>query len=328
VASRRSVILAFAASALLAGRHTLAQVASKPARIGFLRFSGQQSGRPYVESFRQGLRGLGYAEGKDFTLDARFADGRVERLLPLAQELVKGKVDLIVTTDTPATRAAQQATATIPLVMVNVIDPVGSGFVDSLARPGGNITGLTSMTGDISTKHIQLLKTLNPKLARIAVLVNPSNPAHRGVLSSIESASRQFGIATLPIEAPNPQKIGEAFVTIAGAKADAMIVVADAFFAQQRQQIALLAARHQLASISANREYVDAGALMSYGQNFQDNVRRAATFVDKILRGAKPEHLAIERPTKFDLVINRGTAKVLGLAIPHELALLADEIID
>jgi putative tryptophan/tyrosine transport system substrate-binding protein len=328
VASRRSVVVAFGASVLLGRRCALAQTASKPARIGFLRFSDQQSGRPYVESFRQGLRNLGYAEGKDFTLEARFADGRVERLLPLAEELITRKVDLIVTTDTPATRAAQQATATIPVVMVNVIDPVGSGFVDRLAQPGGNITGLTSMTGDISTKHIQLLKTLIPKLSRLAVLVNPSNPAHRGVLSSIESASRQFGIATLPVEAPDRQKIGEAFATIAGAKADAMIVVADAFFAQQRQQIALLAARHQLASISANREYAEAGALMSYGQNFQDNVRRAATFVDKILRGAKPEHLAIERPTKFELVINRSTAKVLGLAIPHELALLADEIIE
>jgi putative tryptophan/tyrosine transport system substrate-binding protein len=328
VASRRSVVIALATGVLLAGRRALAQPASKPSRIGFLRFSDQQSGRPYVESLRQGLRTLGYSEGKDFTVDARFADGRVERLLPLAEELVKRKVDLIVTTDTPSTRAAQQATAMIPLVMVNVIDPVGSGFVDSLARPGGNITGLTSMTGDISTKHLQLLKTLNPRLSRIAVLVNPSNPAHRAVLSSIESASRQFGIATLPVEAPDPQRIAEAFATIAGAKADAMIVVADAFFAQQRQQIALLAARHQLVSISANREYVEAGALMSYGQNFQDNVRRAATFVDKILRGAKPEHLAIERPTKFELVINRSTAKLLGLAIPHELALLADQMID
>jgi putative ABC transport system substrate-binding protein len=261
-------------------------------------------------------------------LEARFAGGRVERLLPMAEELVKRKVDLIVTTDTPATRAAQQATATVPLVMVNVIDPVGSGFVDSLARPGGNITGLTSMTGDISTKHLQLLKTLIPKLSRIAVLVNPSNPAHRGVLSSIESASRQAGIGTIPIEANDKEKIEEALAAIAGARADAMIVVADAFFAQQRQQIALLAARHQLASISANREYVEAGALMSYGQNFQDNVRRAAVFVDKILRGAKPEHLAIERPTKFDLVINRTTAKVLGLTIPPELALLVDEAID
>ena len=328
MSSRRSVVIAFGASVLLGARGALAQTVSKPARIGFLRFSDQESGRPYVESFRQGLRNLGYAEGRHFVLEARFGDGRVERLLPLAEELIKRKVDLIVTTDTPATRAAQQATATIPLVMVNVIDPVGSGFVDNLARPGGNITGLTSMTGDISTKHIQLLKTLFPKLSRIAVLVNPNNPAHRGVLSSIESAARQFGIATLPVEAQDRQKIEEAFGIFAGAKVDAVIVVADAFFAQQRQQIAGLAARSQLASVSANREYVDAGALMSYGQNFQDNVRRAATFVDKILRGAKPEHLAIERPTKFDLVINRTTAKVLGLAIPQELALLADEIID
>jgi putative ABC transport system substrate-binding protein len=322
------VVIAFGTSVLLGGPGALAQTVSKPARIGFLRFSDQESGRPYVESFRQGLRNLGYAEGRHFTLEARFGDGRVERLLPLAEELVKRKVDLIVTTDTPATRAAQQATATIPLVMVNVIDPVGSGFVDSLARPGGNITGLTSMTGDISTKHIQLLKTLIPKLSRIAVLVNPSNPAHRGVLSSIESAGRQFGVATLPIEAQDQPKIEEAFTILGRAKVDAVIVVADAFFAQQRQQIAGLAARSQLASVSANREYVEAGALMSYGQNFQDNVRRAATFVDKILRGAKPEHLAIERPTKFDLVINRRTARVLGLAIPQELALLADEIID
>jgi putative tryptophan/tyrosine transport system substrate-binding protein len=328
VASRRSVLVAFSASVLLGARSAFAQITVKLARIGFLRFSDQKNGAPYVESFRRGLRSLGYVEGRDFILEARFADGRVERLLPLAQELVQRKVDLIVTTDTPATRAAQQATATVPLVMVNVIDPVGSGFVDSLARPGGNITGLTSMTGDISTKHIQLLKTVMPRLSRIAVLVNPSNPAHRGVLSSIAAAARQFGIAALPIEAQDRQKIDEAFAAIAKAKTDAMIVVADAFFAQQRHQIAELAARHRVASVSANREYVEAGAFMSYGQNFQDNTRRAAVFVDKILRGAKPENMAVERPTKFDLVINRKTAKTLGLTIPHELTLLADEILD
>jgi putative tryptophan/tyrosine transport system substrate-binding protein len=327
VVSRRSVVVGFCASVLPTHR-VLAQFAAKPARIGFLRFSDQQSGRPYVESFREGLRNLGYAEGRDFVLDMRFADGRAERLVPLAEELVRRKVDLIVTTDTPATRAAQQATSTIPLVMVNVIDPVGSGFVDSLARPGGNITGLTSMTGDISAKHIQLLKTVMPKLSRIAVFVNPNNPAHRNVLLNIESSSQQFGIATLTVLAQDRQQIEEGFAAIMGAKAQAMIVVADAFFAQQRQQMAALAARYHLASISANREYVEAGALMSYGQNFQDNTRRAAVFVDKILKGAKPETLAIERPIKFDLVINRSTAKTLGLTLPHELTLVADEIID
>jgi putative tryptophan/tyrosine transport system substrate-binding protein len=328
VVSRRSLLVGVGASVLLAAHKTFAQSSTKSARIGFLRFSDQQSGRPYVESFREGLRNLGYAEGRDFVLETRFADGRAERLVPLAEELIRRKVALIVTTDTPATRAAQQVTAVIPLVMVNVIDPVGSGFVDSLARPGGNITGLTSMTGDISAKHIQLLRTVVPKLSRIAIFVNPSNPAHRSVLLNVESSSRQSGIATLAVWAQDRQQIEQGFAAIVGAKAQAMIVVADAFFAQQRQQMAALAARHQLASISANREYVEAGALMSYGQNFQDNARRAAIFVDKILKGAKPEALAIERPTKFDLVINRGTAKTLGLTLPHELTLVADAIID
>ena len=304
------------------------QTVAKPARIGLLRFSDQASGNPYVESLRQGLRSLGYAESRDFLLEARFADGRIERFGQLAAELVKLRVDVIVATDTPATRAAQQATRTIPVIMVNVIDPVGSGFVSSFARPGGNITGLTSMTGDISTKHIQLLRIAIPKLSRIAILVNPSNQAHRGVLTSIQATARELGIAALPVEANNGQKIEDGFAAITAAQADAVIVVADAFFAQQRRQIAQLAARYQLPSVSANREYVEAGALMSYGQDFQENVRRAAVFVDKILKGAKPQDMAIERPTKFDLVINRTTAKLLGLAIPQELALLASEMID
>jgi putative tryptophan/tyrosine transport system substrate-binding protein len=329
VVSRRSVVVGCGTSVLLTPLRSFAQlIAAKPVRIGFLRFSDQESGRPYVDSFRQGLRNLGYAEGRDFILEPRFAGGRVESLAALAAELLSRRVDIVVTTDTPATRAAQRVTRTIPVVMVNVIDPVGSGFVTSLARPGGNITGLTSMTADISTKHIQLLRMANPRLSRIAVLINPSNPAHGAVLAGIESTSRQLGINAAAFEASDRAQIDAAFAAIGAARVQAVIVVADAFFAQQRRQLGELSLQHQLPSISANREYAEAGALMSYGQNFQENVRRAANFVDKILKGAKPADLPIERPTKFDLVINRRSAKALELKIPAELAVLADEMLD
>lgn len=280
VPSRRSVLVGFAASILLAeGRSFAQQVSGRLARIGFLRFSDEESGRPYVESLRRGLRDLGYTEGKHFIVEARFAGGVIARVAEMAAELAKRRVDIIVTTDTPATRAVQQVTNTIPVVMVNVIDPVGSGFVTSFARPGGNITGLTSMTGDISTKHLQILGMAIPKLSRIAVLVNPNNPAHGPVLADIESTSRRLGATTAAFEAGDLPQIDAAFAAIATAKPQALIVVADAFFAQQRHQLAQLLLQHQLPSISANREYAEAGALMSYGQNFQENTRRAAIFV-------------------------------------------------
>lgn len=326
---RRLFIGGLALCALLAGDLSLAQrVLPKPVRIGFLRFSDQATGQPYVESLRRGLRELGYLEGKDFTLALGFADGKVERFAALAGELLTRKVDIIVTTDTPATRAAQRATQTVPVVMVNVIDPIGSGFVTSLARPGGNITGLTSMTGDVSAKHLQLLGTVVARLTRIAVLLNPSNPAHAKVFADIRASAEKVGISALAVKASDGRAIEDAFAAMAAAKSQAAIVVADAFFAQQRHQIAERALSQRMPMISANREYVAAGALMSYGQDFQENVRRAALFIDKIVKGAQPADLAIERPTTFTMVINRKTAKTLGLAIPQQLAVLADEIID
>ncbi|MGH7863794.1 MAG: ABC transporter substrate-binding protein [Candidatus Binataceae bacterium] len=327
--SRRFLLVALGMSALSALRPSLAQrQVVKLVRIGFLRFSDQDSAKPYVESFRQGLRNLGYVEGKDFVLELRFASGKIERFPSLTADLVKLKVDVIVTTDTPATHAAQQATTTIPIVMVNVIDPVGSGFVKSFARPGGNITGYSSMSGDVSVKHIEFLALTISKLSLIAVLLNPANLAHPAMVNDIQASAGKVGIKTLPIEAETPQKIEEAFAAMTMARAGAVIVVGDAFFTQQRHWIAELATRHRLPSITANREFVEAGVLMSYGQDFQENVRRVAKYVDKILKGAKPGDLAVERPTKFDLVMNRKTATVLGLTIPQELLLRADEVIE
>ena len=315
--------------ALSAWRPSLAQLqVAKPARIGFLRFSDQESAKPYVESFRQGLRNLGYIESKDFVLELRFASGKVERYSSLTADLLKLKVDVIVTTDTPSTRAAQKATTTVPIVMVNVIDPVGSGFVKTFARPGGNITGHSSMSGDVSTKHIEFLAAATSNLSLIAILLNPANMAHPAMVNDIQASAGKVGIKTLPIETKTPQEIEEAFVAMAKSRADAVVVMGDAFFTQQRHWIAELATRHRLPSITANREFVEAGVLMSYGQDFQENVRKVARYVDKILRGAKPGDLAVERPTKFYLAINLKTAKNLGLTVPQELLLRADEVIE
>ena len=327
--ARRYLLCFLAVSAASVACPSLAQLQmAKPARIGFLRFSDQKSGAPYLESFRLGLRSLGYVEGKDFVLDVRFASGKAQSFPSLTADLVKLKVDLILTTDTPATRAAQQATTTIPIVMVNVIDPVGSGFVQSFARPGGNITGYSSMSGDVSVKYIEFLTAMISKPSLVAVLFNPANGAHSEMASNVRASAGKAGIRTLPIGAENPRKLEEAFAAMASAGTVAVVVLADAFFTQERHRIAELATTNRLASITANHEFVEAGVLMSYGQDFQENVRRVAKYVDKILKGAKPADLAVSRPTKFDLVINLKTASALGLTIPRELLQRADRVIE
>jgi len=325
---RRVLLIVFVASlGASIAPSSFAQRPQRVIRIGFLRYSDPSTGNRYLESFRQGLRDLGYVEGRDFALEPRFASGRVENFPDLVADLVRSNVDVVVTTDTPATRAFQQANTETPVVMANVIDPVGSGFVESLGRPGGNITGLSSMTGDLSAKHIQLLRATIPNLSLIGVLLNPVNSGHRTILMNLRAAAEKHAMKVVGFEAADVQKMEQAFAVMRSTRVGAVIVVADAFFTQRRDQIAELAIRYRLPSISANREYVEAGALMSYGQNFQHNVRRAAVYVDRIARGAKAADLPVELPTRFELALNRKTADLLGLMIPGELLVSADEII-
>ena len=274
------------------------------------------------------MRELGYVEGKNLVIEWRFADNEVERLSDLAAEFVRLKVDVIVAAGSVATSAAQKATATIPIVMGSSGDPVGSGFVNSLARPGGNITGITNLITEVGPKHLEMLRSMVSRLSRVAVLVDPANSAAAAILKSIQTAAPRTGVTILPAEARTPQEIETAFSNMARQNAGAVIVVQGSLFIQQWRQIAELAAKHRLPSITASREYPTTGGLMSYGPNYAENYRRAATYVDKILKGAKSADLPVEQPTKFELFINRKTAKALGLTIPQSLLISADKVIE
>ena len=307
-----------------------AQPAGKVPRVGHLTpWSDSDPGRQRgLEAFRQGLRELGYVEGQTIVIESRSAEGKDDRLPALAADLVRSKVDVIVAASGAATRAVLQTSRTIPVVMSLVNDPVGSGLIASLARPGGNVTGLTIMAPDLFGKRLQLLKEVVPKVSRVALLRNPDNPADTAMLREAEAAARALGVQLQPLEARNPQEIEGAFAAMIRERAGALLMLSDAIFFTQRRQIAELAAKGRLPSILGTNEYPDAGGLMAYGPNLADLDRRAATFVDRILKGARPGDLPVELPTKFDLVINLRTAKAIGLTIPPSLLQRADRIID
>lgn len=299
-------------------------------RVGFLtpRSRPTSLDSDIFGAFSSGMRELGYVEGKNLEISWRFADGKVERLPGLAAELVQLKVDVLLAAGSQATSAAQKTTTTIPIVMGSSGDPVGSGFVKSLARPGGNITGLSNLAGDIGSKHVEMLLSMVRKLSRVAVLMNPDNSSHPTILKSVQAAAERVGMKVLPVLARTPEDIDNAFSVMTREKAGAVIVAADQYFRQQRYQIAALATKHRLPSILPNRTFTEAGGLMSYGQNVADHYRRAAIFVDKILKGAKPADLPVEQSMKFELVINRRIAKALGLTIPQTLLITAEQIIE
>jgi putative ABC transport system substrate-binding protein len=307
-----------------------AQQQERMRRVGFLItvVPPAQFASEYLVGFTQGMRELGYLEGKDFVIELRSAEGRYERLPGLAAELVRTKVDVIVTGSTAAVRPAQQATATIPIVMGYSIDPVGNGVVASLAHPGGNTTGLAGSADDSSPKQLELLTTMVPGLSRVAVLTNPHNPASSSAMKSVESAAEKTNLRVVPVEVRNPQEIEDAFAALAKQNVAAVVVGIDPMFFEQRQQLAQLALRNRMASIFPLREFPAAGGLMSYGESLPEFYRRAASFVDKIFKGAKPSDLPIEQPTRFNLVINRKTADALGLMIPSQLYVFADEVIE
>jgi putative ABC transport system substrate-binding protein len=305
-----------------------AQQTGKIWRIGFLSGASHESYSGLYAAFQLGMRELGYVEGKDFVGEARFAGGNYQRLPDLAADLVRLKVDIIVTGLTAGIRTLQQATSTIPIVMAYSTDPVGNGFVSSLARPGGNITGITGSSDDSAPKQLELLATVVPNTSRIGVLGNPATPTYPAVLKGAQNTARKAGLAVVPVEAGSPQQIRKAFATFAEERVQAVMVAADGVFFLQRQQLAELAIINRLPTMFSQREYAVAGGLMSYGENLSDFFRRAASFVDKIFKSAKPGDLPIEQPTKFNLVINRTTADAIGVTIPSHLYIFADEVIE
>lgn len=325
---RRRLLLrtALAGIAIAGPLASLAQQRTKVWRIGFL--AADSSSTRVYEGFRLGMRELGYSEGANLNILWRFADGAYERLPGFAAELVRSKVDLIVAGTTLSVQSARHATTAIPIVMVAVPDPVGEGFARSLARPGGNVTGLSNIVTEISAKHLELLREAVPKLARVAVLINPLNPSDALILEQISGAAYAAGVKITAVEASNAQQLAAGFDSMKRARAQALIVAADSFFDVQRDQIAKLAIKHRLPTVFSNREMTEAGGLMNYGQDLAEHYRRAATYVHRILNGAKPGELPIEQPTTLELVINRTTAKALGLAVPRQLALRADKLID
>lgn len=327
--NRRTLIVALGASALAAPFGAFAQQA-KIRRFGFLNFASRQSlldtGR--YGALTQGLRDLGHVEGKTFLLEERHADGNSDRLDRLASELVRLKVDLILSAGTPAHHAAQRATSTIPIVVIADADPVRNGLAASLARPGGNITGMSSGATEVVQKLVELLVTALPKLSRIAVLTNPANASHPPMLLRVQAAAQQTGKQVLSVGVRTAEDIERGFATMARDRADAVIILLDSFLVQQRQQVAELALKHRLPSIYSFPGYAEAGGLMSYGSDITDNYRRAAIFVDKILNGAKPGELPFEQPTRYYFEINRKTANALGVKISPELLLRADKVIE
>ncbi len=306
-----------------------AQKAAKTPRIGVLMVRSASDSFPQLEAFRERLRERGWIEGQNVALEYRSAEGRLDRLPDLAAELVRLKVDVIFAPGTPETEATQNATRTIPIIMATVGDPVGRGAIASLAQPGRNVTGLSYSVGyEIFGKQLELLKEVVPKVSRVAVLGNPRNPHYGPALREAQVAGRSLGVQLQVLEARDPNEFDRAFTAMVKQRAEALLVLADPMSLQHRTPLAQLAGKNRLPSIYGFREYVDAGGLLSYGPNLSDLFRRAATYVDKILKGAKPADLPVEQPTKFELVINMKTAKALGLTIPQSLLLRADQVVE
>ena len=307
---------------------TDAQQRSTVPRIGYLDQGSVARNRPYLEAFRQGLRDLGWVEGQNIAIEARFAEGKTDQLSRLVAELVRLKVNVIVTSTTPAALAAKQATTTIPIVIGFAADPVGSGIVASLARPGGNITGWTHLGLELRAKYLEFLKEAVPEATRFGVLWNPTNQVHKPSLKVIEDAARRLQVELHLVGVQDPREFEGSFSALVGKRVQALVVFPDGMFLAQKPLIIALAARSRFPAMYGVSEYAEAGGLMAYGANLSDMHRLGAAFVDKILKGAKPADLPVEQPTKFELVINLKTAKALGLTIPPSLLLRAGHVIE
>ena len=285
--------------------------------------------KAYLDALKGGLRDAGYVEARDISFEYRFADGRNDRLAELAAELVRMKPDVLVSHGTPATQAAKRATASIPVVMVGIADPVAAGLAESLARPGGNLTGVSNLAGDVVAKHVELMTQVASLRGVLAVLRNPANPgASAPQLKEAESAARLLGLRLQLFDVGAPGDLGAAFAGMAAAGLPAALILADPLFLEHRRQIAELAINSRVATVFPRSESVEAGGLMSYGPNLVSQFRQAAIYVDRILKGAKPADLPIEQPTKLELVLNRQTAQALGLTVPPAVLLRADRVIE
>jgi putative tryptophan/tyrosine transport system substrate-binding protein len=329
---RREFITLVAGAAASWPLATRAQQAKVP-RIGYLVTGLLESseGRLFLDAFRQGLHERGYVEGQNIAIEVRAANGEIERFPALASELVRLKVDLIVAANTPAARAVLQATTTIPIVVTVMGDPVRDGLVASLARPGGNITGLTFLGPELVPKRLALLKQALPTASQVAALWHPGAFGERtmsDMMKETEAAARSLGMHLRLVAVQGPDEFERAFSTIGEERADALIVFPSPMLFLERRRIVDLAAKHRLPSMAMGREFVELGGLMSYGASIADLFRRGATYVDKIVKGANPADLPVEQPTKFDLVINLKTTRELGLTISREFLLLADEVIE
>ena len=324
----RRAFLAGAAALLAAPLAAQAQQAGKVWRVGYLAAGSGSENLTYLNAFRQGLRDLGYVEGRSITIEYRWAEGKYERLPELADELVHLKVDVLVAANAPSAQAAKEATREIPIVMTVLVDPAAAGLVASLARPGGNITGLSMVAPELVGKQLELLKQVVPKISRVAVLGNPANPGTAPQLREAKAAAPALGLQLQVVEVRGASELERAFAAMTSAHVEAVLVLVDAMFGSQREKLANLALKSRLPAVSGLTRHAQAGDLLAYGASRVDVYRRAATYVDKILKGAKPADLPVEQPTKFELVINLKTAKALGLTIPPSLLARADQVIE
>lgn len=323
---RRIVFIGVAVAILFATLVSEAQQSARTHRLGLLIGSSERFAAPYIEIFRQALRALGYVEGGNIVIEYRYADGNYNRLPALATELVRLKVDIVVTEGTPPTRAATQATKSIPIVMTVTGDPVAAGLVTNLARPGGNLTGASFFLPEMAAKRLQLLKELIPTLRRVTVVWNPSNAVHGPTVKAAETAAKSLGIDVQHIKVQTPADVDDALMAI-GKRPDSVLVLEDAMINLCSTQIADVAMKHRVPTIFGLTAFAEAGGLIAYGPNRPELWRRAATFVYKILRGAKPAALPVEQPVRFDLAINVRTAQELRLTIPPSLLVRADQLI-
>ena len=305
-----------------------AQQPTKVPRIGFLGNSTAALEANLVGPFRDGLRALGYEEGRNVVIEYRWAEGKYERFPALVAELLAAKVDVVVTAGTPASVAVKKATSTVPLVMVAVGDPVGTGLVPSLARPGGNLTGLSSIAPDLEGKRLELLQEIVPKLSHVGVFFNPSNLFHTVSMQQARTAAEALGMKLQTLSVATSEELDRAFSAILKDKPDALLVLADRVYLHDRRRMMDFATQHHLPTANAHREMAEAGGLMSYGPSYEDMHRRAAEYVDKILKGANAGDLPIQQPTKFNLLINLKSARAIGVPIPPTLLARADEIIE
>jgi len=326
VIDRRAFITSLTVGALLASRSADAQQARGMRRIGWLSPASAADGLPNLEALRAGLRELGYVEGQNITIEARWADGRGERLPQLAAELVRLPVDVLCTAGTPASTAAKHATSTIPIVFANVAFPDQTGLVASYPRPGGNVTGV-AFIGPEYGKRLELLKEARPGLSRVALIYNPDNAASVLAVQETQRWATPLGVRLEPHKFRGPQDVEHVFGAIAGKRPDALMTTADPLIASYSARIVDFAAKNRLLSMYPTRDFLDAGGLMFYGGSVPEMYRRAAVYVDRILKGAKPADLPVEQPVKFDMVINLKVAKALGLTIPPLLLQRADEVI-